>query len=130
METVFLFCRAAATDNDGLLNIEGVFNELYAPDFPARQESMVLAGVIEWGRDTEGRIPFTIDLTDPDGKPIFSIDGHSDVEKRPLTRAPAKTQLVLPLENVMFTAPGQYRVRLKVNGQEIAGPSMHLMQSE
>jgi hypothetical protein len=107
-----------------------VFNELYASDFPARQEHLVLAGVIEWERHTQGRIPFKIDLTGPDGKSVFSIDGHTDVEFRPVNSAPAKTQLVLPMEKVMFPVPGQYRVRLAVNDAEIFGPSMHLMRSD
>ena len=95
---MLLFCKEAAAGPDGRLNIQGVFNELYASDFPARQEHLVLAGVIEWERHTQGRIPFKIDLTGPDGKSVFSIDGHTDVEFRPVNSAPAKTQLVLPME--------------------------------
>ncbi len=130
MESMLLFCKEAAAGPDGRLNIQGVFNELYASDFPARQEHLVLAGVIEWERHTQGRIPFKIDLTGPDGKSVFSIDGHTDVEFRPVNSAPAKTQLVLPMEKVMFPVPGQYRVRLTVNDAETLGPSMHLMRSD
>ena len=108
MEAVFLFCTDAGTGPDGKLNIHGVFNELQAPDFPARQDSMVLVGIVEWHRDVQGRIPFAVDLTDPEGLAIFSIAGHTDVEARPESRAPAKTQLILPLEKVMFPVPGHY----------------------
>ena len=66
---------------------------------------------------------------DPEGKSIFSIEGHTDVEARPPSKAPAKTQLILPLKNVMFPVPGHYRVRININGNELAGPSMHLMRS-
>ena len=86
--------------------------------------------MIEWERHTQGRIPFKIDLTDPDGMSVFSIDGHTDVESRPTNGAPAKTQLVLPMEKVMFPVAGQYRVRLSVNSEEIFGPSMYLMRSD
>jgi hypothetical protein len=130
MESILLFCKGATTGPDGRLNIQGVFNELYAADFPARQDRLVLAGVIEWERHTQGRIPFKIDLTDPDGMSVFSIDGHTDVESRPVNGAPAKTQLVLPMEKVMFPVAGQYRVRLSVNSEEIFGPSMYLMRSD
>jgi hypothetical protein len=129
MEAVFLFCTDAGTGPDGKLNIHGVFNELRAPDFPARQDNMVLVGIVEWNRDLQGRIPFTVDLTDPDGMAIFSIEGHTDVETRPLSMAPAKTQLILPLKNVMFPAPGHYRAQIKINETELMGPSMHLMRS-
>ena len=129
MEAVFLFCADAGAGPDGKLSIHGIFNELQAPDFPARQDRMVLVGIIEWQRDLQGRIPFTVDLTDSEGMAIFSIEGHTDVEARPPSKAPAKTQLILPLKNVMFPAPGHYRVRININGTELAGPSMHLMRS-
>ena len=128
MEAVFLFCTDAGTGADGKLNIHGIFNELQAPDFPARQDSMVLVGIVEWQRDIEGRIPFTVDLTDPGGMSIFSIEGHTDVEARPQSKAPAKTQLILPLKKVMFPVPGHYRVQIKINDVELQGPSMHLMK--
>ncbi len=129
MEAVFLFCTEAGTGPDGKLNIHGIFNELHAPDFPARQDRIVLVGIVEWQRDLEGRIPFAVDLTDPEGMSIFLVEGHTDVEARPLSNAPAKTQLILPLKNVMFPAPGHYRVRININGIELAGPSMHLLRS-
>ncbi len=129
MEAVFLFCENAGVGPDGKLSIHGIFNELRAPDFPALQDRMVLVGIVEWQRDLEGRIPFAVDLNDPDGVSIFLIEGHTDVEARPLSKAPAKTQLILPLKNVMFPVPGHYRVRININGSELSGPSMHLLRS-
>ena len=129
MEAVFLFCTDAGNGTDGKLSIHGIFNELRAPDFPARQDQMVLVGIVEWQRDLQGRIPFTVDLTDPGGKSIFSIEGHTDVEAQQLSQAPAKTQLILPLKKVMFPVPGHYRVRININGTELSGPSMHLIRS-
>ena len=129
MEGVFLFCADAKARSDGKLDIHGVFNELYAPDFPARQDEMVLVGIVEWQRDLQGRIPFTVDLIDSDGLAIFSIEGHTDVDARPASRAPAKTHFILPLKNVMFPAPGHYRAQISINGCELAGPSMHLLRT-
>jgi hypothetical protein len=129
MEAVFLFCADAGTGPDGKLSIHGIFNELNAPDFPALQDRMVLVGIVEWQRDLEGRIPFAVDLNDPDGVAIFSVEGHTDVEAQPSSKAPAKTHLILPLKNVMFPVPGHYRVRININGSELSGPSMHLLRS-
>ena len=129
METVFLFCTDAGTGPDGKLSIHGIISELRAPDFPARQDRIVLVGIVEWQRDLEGRIPFAVNLNDPDGMAVFSVEGHTVVEARPPSRAPAKTHLILPLENVMFPAPGHYRVHVDINGTEIAGPSMYLLRS-
>jgi hypothetical protein len=129
MQAVFLFCTDASAGPDGKLNIHGIYSELQAPGFPARQDKMVLVGILEWQRDLQGRVPFAVDLIDPEGKAIFSIEGHTDVESRPKSKAPAKTQLILPLKNVMFPAPGHYRVRININGSELEGPSMHLIRS-
>ena len=129
METVFLFCSDAGVGSNGKLDIHGVFNELLAPDFPARQDRLVLAGVVEWQRDVQGRVPFKMDLIDSEGMSIFTIEGHSDVEAQPPDRAPAKTQFVLPLTNVMFPSPGHYQMRININGEDIDGPSMYLNYS-
>lgn len=129
MEAVFLFCAEAGRSPEGKLDIHGVFNELLAPDFPARQDRMVLAGIVEWHPDVGGRVPFKMDLDDPNGMSIFTIEGHTDVQAQAPDRAPAKTQFVLPMTNVMFPAPGRYQMRIDINGEEISGPSMHLVRS-
>ncbi len=127
MEAVFLFCRDAGTGPDGKMDIHGVFNELLAPDFPAKQDRIVLAGIIEWNAEVRGKVPFKMDLMDPEGLSIFTIDGHTDVEPQPPSRAPAKTQFVLPMTDVMFPSPGRYQMHIDINGEELIGPSMHLL---
>ena len=129
MEVVFVFCSDAGVSSDGKLDIHGVFNELLAADFPARQDRMVLAGIVEWREDVKGRVPFKMDLIDSQGMSIFTIEGHTDVEPQPSGRAPAKTQFVLPLTNVMFPTPGHYQMRIDINGDDIGGPSMYLNHS-
>jgi hypothetical protein len=129
MEAVFLFCTDAGTGSDGKMDIRGVFNELLAADFPARQDRMVLAGVVEWRQDMQGQVPFKMDLTGPEGLSVFTIEGHTDIVRQPPSRAPAKTQFVLPMTNVMFPAPGRYRMRINIDGDDVAGPSMHLMRN-
>ena len=129
METVFLFCTDASAGPDGKLNIHGVFNDLRAPDFPARQDQMVLAGIVEWDRHEQGRIPFRIDLIDPEGMSIFTIEGHTDVDPHPQSGAPARTQFVLPSKNVLFPVPGRYQIRMDFDGHKTTGPSMYLLRS-
>jgi hypothetical protein len=130
IDAVFLFCSEAGAGPDGKMNIHGIFNELFAPEFPARQDRMVLAGVVEWENDVQGRVPFRMDFNDPQGISIFTIEGHTDVQARPAGKAPARTQFVLPMTNVMFPAPGRYQMRIDIDGEELTGPSMYLLRGQ
>lgn len=127
MEAVFLFCMDAGAGADGRLNIHQIFNELYALDFPARQDRIVFTGIVEWPRDLQGRIPFKMDLADVEGLSIFTIDGHTDIKHPSNAKSPAKTQFILPMTNVVFPAPGRYQMRIDFDGNEIAGPSIYLI---
>lgn len=129
MDTVLFFCEHAATRSDSKLTVEGIYNELYAPDFPAKQDRILLAGIIEWDRDIHGSQNFKINLLDPDKIPIFTIEGSTEIDERPENRAPAKTHLIFPLENLVFVAPGQYQIQLELLDTLIAGPCLHLMRS-
>ena len=130
MQIIALFCDDAGTDEYGKLSIRGVLNELQASDFPARQERLVLVVVVEWDGAEHGRIPFRIDLLGPDDDPVFTVDGHTDVKQASEPGAPAKTQMIMPLENVLFVRPGRYRVRLTFGEQAHEGPSLYLKKVE
>ena len=117
-----LLCSHAQAGPDNNLNIYGVFNELYAPDFPARQDRLVLAGIIEWDKQEQGRIAFKIDLLDPSDRSIFTIEGHTDVDPAENSGSPPKSQFVLPMEKVLFPIAGRYKVRLTIEEKELTGP--------
>lgn len=111
-----LVCDDARVRPDGKLDVTGVFNELYAPGFPAGQDRLVLVFVLEWEREASGRRAFRADLVDDDGEKTLTIEGHTDVAPRPESRAPARTRIVMPLERVIFPHPGRYRFLLEVDG--------------
>jgi hypothetical protein len=125
-----LFCEDAVARPDGKLDINGIFNELYASGFPARQERVIIAGIIEWERSINGKQPFVIHLKDPDEKPIFTIDGYTDVCTRHDDQAPARTHLILPLENLIFPSVGEYQLHMEILDQQFLGPSLYLIASE
>jgi hypothetical protein len=125
-----MVCDRAVTTKDGKLDVHGVFNDLFAPGFPARQERMVLVLGIEWDRSDEGRMLFKVDLLDPTGRPMLTLDGHTDVDKRRHDQPPARTRLVMPLVDTVFLAPGAYRFTVRVKGQELKGPPLHLFAAE
>lgn len=117
-----LACEFARARPDGRLDIRGAFNELQAPGFPAAQDRMTVAFVMEWGAGEEGRRAFTADLVDDEDRKVLTIEGHTDVDRRPEPRAegraPPQTRLVMELERVVFPHPGRYRFVLRV-GEEV-----------
>lgn len=129
MNLTLFFCEQAESRADGKLDLRGVYNELYAPGFPARQDHLVLAGIIEWDRADDGRQPFRIDIDDPQQHSIYTISGHTDVDRRSVRRPPARTHLVLPLTDLVFPERGEYSTRVRVKDKTHAGPSLHLMES-
>ena len=122
-------CEDAALSEEGKLDAVGVFHDLYAPGFPAKQGNMVLVLVIEWARDAQGRYDFRADLMDPDGKPTLSVQGQSEVAARPADRPPARTQVIMPMEEVIFPSPGEYVFQVSAMGKRFRGPTFYLIES-
>ncbi len=125
-----LVCEDARTTPDGKLDIHGIFNDLFAPGFPARQARMVLVMGIEWDRKDDGRYQFLVDVEDPTGRPILTLDGHTDVDRRAPERPPARTRLIMPLEQVVFPQPGAYRLVLRMKGTRLEGPALHVLLAD
>jgi hypothetical protein len=128
--TMALVCDRARATEDGKLDVHGVFNDLFAPGFPAKQPRMMLVMGIEWDRADDGRYKFRVDLEDPSGRPTLTLEGHTDVDKRTPDRPPARTRLIMPLEEVVFPVPGAYRFMLRMKGKELRGPALHLFKAE
>ena len=120
-------CDHASTTPDGKLDVHGIFHDLYAPGFPARQDRMTLVLSLEWDRSDAGRHSFRVDVRGPDGRPTLTVEGQSEVTPRPAGRPPPRTQLVMPLVDVVFPVPGRYEFEVKVKGNVLAGPTLHLV---
>ena len=124
-----LVCDDARDTPDGKLDVHGVFHDLFAPGFPARQDRMVLVVAVEWDRSDDGRFRFRVDLVDADDRPSLTVEGETDVDRRGPDRPPARTRLIMPLENVVFPQPGAYRFLVRVKGRVFDGPTLHLLES-
>lgn len=122
-------CDDARPTPDGKLDVHGAYHDLSAPGFPARQDRLVLVIVIEWSRDDHGRYTFKADLEDEDGNVSLTVQGETDVHRPGAGRPPARSQLIVPLEQVIFPRPGQYTFRVKVKGHTLVGPGIYLMEA-
>lgn len=130
MEFISFFCDDAQTGADGKLDATGIYNELYARSFPARQDRLCLVCVVQWQCEDDGRKQFTIDLNDPSGTSIFTVDGYTDITSRPRSRPPARTHLVLPMTNVVFPEPGVYRTMVELDGTTSSGAALYLTHTD
>lgn len=129
MKLIFsALCEHAEMRPDGRLDVRGVFHDLYAPGFPAKQDHMTLVLVVEWDRGDEGSYQFRASLEDPDGKEMGRVE--IDTEVRPVhpTLPPPRTKLVTPLQEVVFVRPGTHRFRVRIKGHEMAGPEVTLFE--
>lgn len=122
-----LTCEDARTRPDGRLDFIGVFDELNAPGFPAAQDRMTVVFIMAWAEAQEGRQEFTADLMDADDRKVLTIEGHTDVVPAQGAGKP-KTQLVMPLERVVFPHEGEYRFVLTVGGTTTTALSLLLSE--
>ncbi len=121
-------CEDAHTTPDGKVDLHGVYHDLSAPGFPAKQDRLVLVLVIEWEYEDHGRYLFKADLEDDEGDVSITVEGETEVHQPKPGQPPARSQLIMPLEGVVFPHAGQYTFRVKVKGQTLEGPGIFLME--
>ena len=122
-------CDHAHPTPDGKIDLHGVYHDLAAPGFPAQQDHLVLVLFLEWERDDHGRYLFKADLEDDAGDISLTVEGETEVHRPAPGQPPARSQLVMPLEGVIFPHAGQYTFRVKVKGQTLEGPGVHLVEA-
>jgi hypothetical protein len=122
-----LACEDARSRPDGRLDFLGVFDELQAPGFPAVQDRMTVVFIMEWDPTEEGRHPFRADLLDVADRKVLTIEGHTDVAPRGHGARP-RTQLIMPLERVVFPRPGDYRFILHAAGSDVTAFVLRLSE--
>lgn len=120
-------CDDARPTATGRMDLHGVYHDLAAPGFPAKQEQMVLVLVLEWNREDHGRYLFKADLEDENGRVSLTVEGETEVHRAPASQPPARSQLIMPIEEVIFPQAGQYTFRVKVKGEVLEGPGIYLM---
>ncbi|GMV04167.1 MAG: hypothetical protein AMXMBFR53_04480 [Gemmatimonadota bacterium] len=122
------FCEHATLRPDGKLDVRGAFNDLAAPGFPAKQDEMVLVVAVEWAAGDAGRYQFKVELKGDAPKPSFTVNGETEVHPRAPGERPGRTYLIMPLQEIVFPQPGAYQLELKVKGETVRGPLLHLWE--
>lgn len=130
MRILYSFACEQAEPRENRLDIHGLFQELFAPGFPAAHQMVYVLGV-EWDVEGPGRQVFKIDMLDPAGAPAFTIQGHTEVSRRRKGDPPPRTVLVLPIEDIHFPTEGTYFFQLQVgDGEPVTLSPLHLLETD
>lgn len=122
-------CEEASVRDDGRVDLHGIFRELEARTFPARQDRLTLALSVEWGAAERGTFRFRIDLLDPSRAPAFTIAADTEVRPGGDRRIPPQTRLILPLDDVRFPVPGTYAFELAIGDERVLLATLHLLEN-
>jgi hypothetical protein len=123
-------CDDARPTPEGKIDLHGVYSDLSAPGFPAKQDKLVLVLVLEWAPSDEGRYLFKADLEDDEGNISLTVEGETEVRAPAPGHPPSRSQLIMPMEGVVFPHAGQYTFRVKVKGQTLQGPGVFLIEAD
>ena len=123
-------CDNARPTPEGKIDLHGVYSDLSAPGFPAKQDKLVLVLVLEWAPSDEGRYLFKADLEDDEGNISLTVEGETEVRAPAPGHPPSRSQLIMPMEGVVFPHAGQYTFRVKVKGQTLQGPGVFLIEAD
>ena len=112
---LFLVADCANVTREGKLNVMGIFDRIYATNFPARHSSLhlIIKLVAELGEPGQTR-DFTIKLLDPNGNQGFDLSGQIQIPLSEQDRMP-EVNLVLELKDLIFPQPGPYDIVLLID---------------
>jgi hypothetical protein len=114
--------------NDGRMDMQGVFHELYSRGFPAQQDRLTLVTTIEWDASERGAIDFSVNLLDPDRAPVLTINAQTQVEDQYAIHRPARTQMAIPIDQLIFPRAGAYEFELTVGDTRQALAPIYLIE--
>ncbi len=114
-----LLADYANVTRDGKLNIMGVFDTIFAEQFPAVHPQMQLVVRLEANPAEAGsRKKLEIKLMTEDGRLLFAIGTELGFEVKDPTKPLGemlKSDHIIGLQNVRFEQPGDYQIVILVN---------------
>jgi hypothetical protein len=111
-----ILCDYGATTADGKLVAAGIFSTIVVESLPGQYPHMALVLRIHIHPGEAPEHVFKVSLVDPDGEPVFTVEGRFGVEKV-LPGEGAFAQVVLNLNNLRFPKEGPYSFDIFVDGR-------------
>jgi hypothetical protein len=120
MQLDFAFLCDAATEHGGKLNALGLgIDRLNAGRLPAVHGRLMLVSRFSYGASDVGSRPFTIRITDADGREVGrTVQGEMNLQLGEGTTT-ARANLLVDLVNLEFTTYGPHEVVVLINGDEM-----------
>lgn len=111
----FLAADYANISQDGKLNVMGIFKDIYATQFPARQSTMYLIIKLraEFGEFEEERT-LTVKFLDADGQELMKLTAPLKMQKPPAGRRP-EANAILRINDLVFLHAGRYEFRVFID---------------
>ncbi len=121
--TLALLADYANISQEGKLNVLGVFDAIFAPEFPALHTELHLVLRFEAGPAERGQTKsIEIKLIDQDGNTLGILSGKLPLPEESPTLVMGLNQ-ILRFQHLVFERPGDYRFHVLVNG-ETKGPGV------
>jgi hypothetical protein len=112
-----LMADAATVDGTGKLSVLGIFDQIAAPQFPARHGRIALVLRFSTAAGDLGEHTVEIRLGGPGSTEVLRIEGKMGVpEGAQVPLAGRRNAQVLNLDGVVFPKPGAYSFEINLDG--------------
>ncbi|MBI5879619.1 MAG: hypothetical protein HZB53_18365 [Chloroflexi bacterium] len=120
-----LLADCANVTADGKLNMMGIFEQLYAPQFPAVHASMQLVMRIEATPFESGVHPLRVAFSDADARELFAVPGTLAV---PESRAGENVRVnqIFVFNGLVLPQPGRYEFIVSAGADELGRVPLHV----
>lgn len=127
--TLGLVADSANVSQEGKLNILGIFDTIYAFNFPCKHNQMTLITKIQAELTDAHHIDRKIKITlvDEHTNPTFSIDGKFNFKNTPEGER-GTTSSIIVITNLLFEKPGNYFFKISIDGEEKGEIPLKLMK--
>jgi hypothetical protein len=119
---------AANVSQEGKLNILGIFDTIWAREFPFRHAAMVFVLRVKADFTEEGTHQLEVRLVDADGEQLFKAEGPIQVPSGAPGR-PVKPHVIMGLSGASFNRAGDYSFELVIDGQHLKSVPLYIMQA-
>ncbi|MBI1280554.1 MAG: hypothetical protein GC179_20695 [Anaerolineaceae bacterium] len=125
---LFLAADFANHETSGKLNVLGVFNRIYAKEFPAKHRRLYLVARITASiREFDTDYDLQIVLVDTDGNEVAAQQGQIRIP-RPESGKTAQADLIIEVADLPFSKQGDYEFTLIINREVKASLPIEVVQ--